>query len=64
MEVSMNSKGSAKRSTLTRTEARKALRNAKKRQSKQSAKPKAWREGGHEWSKVLGRFGVATPRRK
>ena len=61
----MNSwSSSSKRSTLTRKDARKALRQAKKRLEKSHPKPKAWREGGHEWSKVLGRFGVASSRKK
>ncbi len=50
---------------VKRTDAREALRNAKKVYDRQStAKPKAWKKGGHEWSKVLGHFGVAGAHKK
>jgi hypothetical protein len=47
-----------KRGTIKRKEARDALRTSKKVYRKKSAsKPKTWKKGGHEWSKVLGHFG-------
>ena len=57
-------RASGRQGVVTRKEAREALRNAKKVYARKStAKPKAWKKGGHEWSKVLGHFGVTATKR-
>lgn len=43
---------------LTRASARRAVEAAKKfYSSKRAVRPASWKEGGREWSRVLGHFG-------
>jgi hypothetical protein len=62
----MNAKRAAgKRKSVRRKDARQALKNARKvYEHRRAPKPKAWKKGGHEWSKVLGHFGFSGSRNK
>jgi hypothetical protein len=50
-----------KRTTLSRKKALAAAKAAKKAYAgKVGNRPPAWKKGGREWSRVLGRFGTSS----
>jgi len=49
-----------KRTTLSRKKALAAVKAAKKAYAdKVGSRPRAWKKGGREWSRVLGHFGTS-----
>ena len=50
-----------KRTTLSRKKALAAAKAAKKAYAdKAGNRPRAWKKGGREWSRVLGHFGTSS----
>ncbi len=56
-------RGAAKKGVLSKKKARVAAKTAKKlyaAKKKAAKRPAAWKEGGREWSRILGHFGLTN----